>query len=272
MMAAMPDSRPSWVPPDIDLSTATLARVYDYMLGGAHNFAVDRAVAEQIERIVPGSTRTAWENRAFLRRAVRYCASQGIDQYLDIGSGIPTSGNVHEVARSLLPEARVVYVDIDSVAVIHSRSILADDELSGVVQGDLRAPEAILSDLVTQRLIDFERPVAVLLVALLHVVPDADHPAQLLTRLTSHTGSGSLLVISHFGRNYGTPEQVQALIEWSRGTTTPLLVREPAEILALLGQFTPVPPGLVPVHEWRPDQDGPASTRSAGYAVVGRKG
>jgi S-adenosyl methyltransferase len=267
----MVESRPPWVPPDIDLRTATLARVYDYMLGGAHNFAVDREVADRLERLVPGTIRSAWENRAFLRRAVLYCASLGIDQYLDIGSGIPTGGNVHEVARSVLPTARVVYVDLDPVAVLHSRAILTGDALTGVVQGDLRAPEAILDDPVTRQLIDFERPVAVLLVALLHVIPDSAHPAELLTRLTAGAGPGSHLVISHFGPNYGTPEQVQALVEWSRGTTTPMLARDPAELTALLGDFVPVPPGVVAVHEWKPDPDGPVSDHSGGYAVVARR-
>jgi len=267
----MAEPRPFWAPPDIDLSTATLARIYDYMLGGAHNFAVDREIADRIERILPGTTRTAWENRAFLRRAVRYCASQGIDQYLDIGSGIPTSGNVHEVARSVIPGARVVYVDIDPIAVIHSRAILAGDELSGVVQGDLRAPETILDDPATQRLIDFDRPVAVLLLALLHVIPEDDRPAQLVTRLTARTGPGSYLVISHFGHNFGTPEQVRTVLELSRDTTTPMVVRTPEEILGMLGDFTPVDPGAVPVHEWRPDPEGPPSNHSGGYAIVARK-
>jgi hypothetical protein len=272
MIPAMPEPRPSWAPPDIDLKTATLARVYDYMLGGAHNFAVDREVADQLERIVPGTARTAWENRAFLRRAVRYCASQGIEQYLDIGSGIPTGGNVHEVARSVLPTARVVYVDVDPVAVLHSRAILTGDELSGVVQADLRAPEAILADPITRRLIDFDRPVAVLLLALLHVIPDSDRPAEVLARLTEHARPGSHLVISHFGPNYGTPEQIELLLEISRHTTTPMVVREPAELAALLGDFVPLPPGVVQVHEWRPDPDGPLSHQSGGYGVVARRG
>ena len=272
MMAAMPEPRPTWAPPDIDLNTPTLARVYDYMLGGAHNFAVDRAVADQLERIVPGTARTAWENRAFLRRAVRYCASQGIDQYLDIGSGIPTGGNVHEIARSVLPTARVVYVDVDPVAVLHSRAILAGDELSAVVQADVRAPETILEDPATRRLIDFGRPVAVLLLALLHVIPDSDRPAEVLARLTEHARPGSYLVISHFGRNYGTPEQVDLLLELSRHTTTPMVVREPEELVALLGDFVPLRPGVVQVHEWRPDPDGPRSHQSGGYGIVARRG
>ncbi|WP_028936771.1 SAM-dependent methyltransferase [Pseudonocardia spinosispora] len=255
---------------DIDVNTATLARIYDYMLGGAHNFAVDREAADRIERAVPGTIRTAWENRAFLRRAVQFCTAQGIDQFLDIGSGIPTEGNVHEIARSVNPDARVVYVDLDPVAVMQSRTILEGDELSGVVNADLRQPEAILDDPATRSLIDFDRPVAVLLVALLHVIPDSDGPAELLSRLTAHTVPGSCLVLTHFSSNYGTPEQVEALLELTRNTTTPLLIREPDEILALLGDFVPTPPGLVPVHEWRPEQE-TGTAQSSGYAVVARK-
>lgn len=255
---------------DIDVSKPTLARIYDFMLGGAHNFAVDREVAARMERTVPGTIRTAWENRAFLRRAVRFCTDQGIDQFLDIGSGIPTEGNVHEVARSANPDARVVYVDLDPVAVMQSRTILEGDELSGVVNADLRHPEAILDDPITRRLIDFERPVAVLLVALLHVIPDADDPAALLSRLTARTVPGSFLALTHFSSNFGTPEEVASLLELTRNTTTPLLIREPAEILPLLGEFVPLDPGLVPVHQWWPEQE-TGIAQSSGYAVVARK-
>jgi len=270
-MEAMAEEHDDHAIPNIDLSRATLARVYDYMLGGAHNFAVDRAVAERIERAVPGTFRTAWSNRAFLRRAVRYCTEQGIDQFLDIGSGIPTKGNVHEIARAELPRARVVYVDVDPVAVMHSRTILASDELCGVVQADLREPETILNDPVTSRLIDFDRPVAVLMIALLHVVPDGWGPAELVSRLTARTTTGSHLALTHFSTNYGDDAQIAAAIAWSQGTTTPLVMREPAAILSLLGEFVPVEPGLVPVHEWRPDATPLPEEQSSGYGIVARK-
>ena len=269
----MADDQRGWAPSDIDLNTATLARIYDFMLGGAHNFAVDREFAERIEATVPGSARTAWANRAFLRRAVQYCAARGIDQFLDIGSGIPTEGNVHEVARAVNPRARVVYVDLDPVAMMQSRAILADDELAGVVNADLRDPEAILADPDTQRLIDFDRPVAVLLVAILHVIPDADRPSELLARLTAPTAPGSHLVITHFSTNYGTADEVRSLLELSRDTTTPMVVRDPTEIRALFGEFVPVEPGVVPIHEWRPDPDSsPGEAQSSGYAGVARTG
>lgn len=267
----MADERPDAATPDIDLNTPTLARIYDYMLGGAHNFAVDREVAERIERTVPGSFRTAWSNRAFLRRAVHYCARQGIDQFLDIGSGIPTKGNVHEVARAVIPEARVVYVDVDPVAVMQSRTILAADARCGVVNADLRDPGSILSDPITRRLLDLDRPVAVLMVALLHVIPDSAGPAGLVARLTAPAVPGSHLVVSHFSGIFGDDEQVAAALAWSQRTTTPLVAREPAAILALLGDFVPVSPGLVPVHEWRPDS-ATDTEQSSGYGVVARRG
>jgi hypothetical protein len=124
---------PSWVTADIDLRTPSVARVYDFLLGGMHNFAVDREMGRRLEREVPGTTRAAWAKRAFLQRAVRYCAGLGIDQYLDIGSGIPTEGNVHGVVREELPDARVMYVDIDPIAVLHGRALLADDPHCAVV-------------------------------------------------------------------------------------------------------------------------------------------
>ncbi|HEY2203976.1 MAG TPA: SAM-dependent methyltransferase [Pseudonocardia sp.] len=266
----MAEPRPEWATPDLDLSTATLARIYDYQLGGAHNFAVDREFADRIEEQLPGAARTAWQNRHLLRRAVRFCVEQGIDQFLDIGSGIPTQGNVHEVARELNPDVRVVYVDVDPIAVLHSRTLLDGDQRCGVVRADFREPDAILGDPVTRRLIDFDRPVAVLLIYLLHVIPDAAHPAELLARLTARTVPGSYLAITHFGPNFGSPEQIARILEWSRSTTTPVVMRTPEEVKALLGDFEPVPPGIVPLHEWRPDPDSDAA-RSGGYAVVARK-
>jgi hypothetical protein len=263
---------PSWVTADIDLRTPSVARVYDFLLGGMHNFAVDREIGRQLEREVPGTRRTVWANRAFLQRAVRYCANLGIDQYLDIGSGIPTEGNVHEVVREELPGARVVYVDIDPIAVLHGRALLAEDPLCAVVHADLHRPEEILAAPQTARLIDFTRPTAVLMVSLLDVFPDSDRPAELISRLTAPTASGSHLVISHFGSNYGTPAQVRSALEAAARTGTPGVCREPADLVALLGDFVPVPPGVVPMHAWRPDEEPrPNMTRSPGYAVVARK-
>jgi hypothetical protein len=265
-------SRPSWVTADIDLSTPSAARVYDFLLGGVHNFAVDREMGRRLERELPGSTRAAWANRAFLQRAVRYCAGAGVDQYLDIGSGIPTEGSVHEVAREERPDARVVYVDIDPIAVLHGHALLAEESGCAMVHADVHEPERILDAPETRELIDFTRPVAVLMVSVLEMVPDGDHPADLVARLTAPTVTGSHLVISHFGRNFGTPAQIRTALEAAARTRSPAVHREPEELIGLLGDFVPVPPGVVPLHEWRPDR-GPVGdpNRSHGYAVVARR-
>jgi hypothetical protein len=269
----MTEPLPSWVTADIDLGTPSGARVYDFLLGGMHNFAVDREMGRRLERELPGATRAAWANRAFLQRAVRYCASLGIDQYLDIGSGIPTEGNVHEVAREELPEARVVYVDIDPIAVLHGRALLDADPRCAAVHADLHEPDRILNAPETRELIDFSRPVAVLMVSILEMIPDTDRPAELVARLTAPAVSGSHLVISHFGRNFGTPDQVRTAVKEAARTSTPAVHREPEELVALLGQFVPVPPGVVPLHQWRPDHRvGADPDRSHGYAVVARRG
>jgi hypothetical protein len=263
---------PSWVTADIDLSTPSVARVYDYLLGGMHNFAVDRELGRRLERELPGTRQAAWANRSFLRRAVRYCAGLGIDQYLDIGSGIPTEGNVHEIAREVLPEARVVYVDIDPVAVLHGRALLADDPLCAAVHADLHQPDDILNAPETRELIDFDRPVAVLMVSIVELIPDADRPPELIARLTEPLVSGSHLVMSHFGRNFGTPAEIRAAMEAAAHMATPAVQREPAELIAMLGDFTLIEPGVVPLHEWRPDHDQIGEpVRSHGYALVARR-
>src|ERR1700759_21135 len=163
-----------WVPEGVDVSVPDASRVYDYALGGVHNFEVDRQFWDRAEAAFPGAARVARANRPFLGRAVRRLSELGIRQFLDIGSGIPTLGNVHEVAQEANPDARVVYVDIDPIAVEQSRSLLAGNPYARVIEGDLRDPEAILTHPEVLDLLDFTRPVAVLTVAVLHFVADAD--------------------------------------------------------------------------------------------------
>src|SRR6478672_8344901 len=167
-----PMSRPEWAPSGIDLSRPSAARVYDYYLGGSHNFAVDRKMADEAIRLWPELPAMMQANRSFLRRAVTYLSSQGISQFLDIGSGIPTVGNVHEIAQRENPTARVVYVDNDPVAVTHSRAILAQTAGATVIEADLRHPNEIVDDPQVRALIDASRPMALLLVAVLHFVPE----------------------------------------------------------------------------------------------------
>lgn len=254
------------------IERASAARIYDYLLGGSQNFAVDRAVAEQLLESMPDARTHAQANRAFLRRTVQFCAESGVSQFLDIGSGIPTLGNVHEVARGILPDARVVYVDIDPVAVEHGRAILAGDPGATVIEADLRDPDRILADPALRGLLDLERPVAVLLVAILHVIPDADRPYEIVARLRDHLAPGSLLAIAH-GSNDSRPEIGQRLTELSRQTTTPMTLRPRADIARFFDGFTLVDPGLVWVPEWRPDstdERDPHPERSSNLGGVGR--
>jgi len=265
-------SRPQWAPSGIDLSRPSAARVYDYYLGGSHNFAVDRKMADEAIRLWPELPAMMQANRSFLRRAVRYLASQGISQFVDIGSGIPTVGNVHEIAQHENPQARVVYVDNDPVAVTHSRAILAQTAGATVVEADLRHPDEILADPQVRALLDTGRPVALLLVAVLHFVPEQEDPYAAVTALCDGLPAGSHLVISHASSD-GQPDLAATHQQLYERTPTPMTMRTGEQIGAFFSRLEMVPPGLVPIPLWRPD-DGTASVASArmvGYAGVGRK-
>ncbi|MCM4078752.1 SAM-dependent methyltransferase [Paractinoplanes hotanensis] len=247
-----------WVPEGVDITVPDASRVYDYALGGVHNFAVDREFWHRAEKMFPDARLVARANRAFLGRAVRRLTGLGVRQFLDIGSGIPTLGNVHEVAQEADPEARVMYVDIDPIAVQQSRSLLAGNPYARVIQGDLRKPDDILYHPDVLDLFDFSEPVAVLTVAVLHFVPDSAGPAGILRRLGEPLVSGSHLVISHLGPD-ATPagraaqEQARRLYE---KTPTPVVIRTREQIAALIGgEFELLPPGVVGSAEWHPDPD-----------------
>jgi len=265
--------RPSWAPEDVDVDRPSAARVYDYFLGGAHNFAVDRQLAEAIAAMTPNIGDTMRANRAFLRRVVRFLVGTGITQFLDVGSGIPTVGNVHEVAQQDDPEVRVVYVDNDPVAVSHSRAILAGDARSAVVQADARDTDRILGDPETRRLLDPDRPVAVLLLGVLHFVPDADDPAGVVTRLRDAVAPGSHVALVNVTYEDQPPEVIEAQ-KLSGRTGTPIFLRSRAELLAQFDGLSLVEPGLVHLPLWRPDSpldvdDHPE--RFGALAGVGRK-
>ena len=266
--------RPSWAPAEIDLDRPSAARVYDYYLGGFHNFPADRQMAQEAIRMWPELPMMMRANRAFLRRAVRFAVAQGVTQFLDIGSGIPTVGNSHEIARQADSKSRVVYVDVDPVAVTHSRAILVGDVQTTVVHADLRDPERILDDESVRQLIDFDRPVAVLLVAVLHFVPDEDDPRAAISRLGEAVAPGSLLVISHASQD-GQPVLADSHQQLYARTPTPMTMRSQAEIRVLFDGFDPVDPGVVPIQEWRPDPHAEPtvnSERMVGFAGVGMKG
>jgi S-adenosyl methyltransferase len=265
--------RPSWVSEHVDFERPSAARVYDYYLGGSHNFAVDRRMARQAIELWPELPQIMQANRAFLRRSVRFLVRQGITQLLDIGSGIPTAGNVHEVAQAASPEVRVVYVDIDPVAVSHSRAILSGNQRADIVQADLRDVAAIFDDPRTKELIDPTQPLGVLMVAMLHFVPDEADPAAIVADYCARMAPGSYLAVSHASHD-GRPDQTESHAELYRRTATPMSMRSRREVEALLDGFDLVPPGVVYLPLWRPDSpadiDGHPE-RFTGYAVVGRR-
>jgi SAM-dependent methyltransferase len=265
-------TRPTWVPAGTDPDTPNAARVYDYYLGGSHNFEADREMARKAMELWPELPLIMRANRAFLRRAVQYVAEQGVSRFLDIGSGIPTFGAVHEIAREIDPRAQVVYVDRDPVAVAHSRLLLADDPLSQVVEADLRDPARLLAEPVVEELLRPGEPVAVLLVAVLHFITDDDDPEGLLRRLRDALPPGSYLVLSHASLE-GRPDQAGAHQDLYRRTPTPLTMRNRERITAFFDGFDLVEPGVVYLSEWHPET--PASVgahpeRMTGLAGVGR--
>jgi SAM-dependent methyltransferase len=267
------DRLPDWVPDGIDLNRPSAARMYDYYLDGAHNFAVDRELAAQALALFPDGRQIAQANRAFLNRAVRYLLSQGVRQFIDIGSGIPTAGNVHEIAQEHDPEARVLYVDHDPVAVAHSELMLRDNPGVRVLQADLRSPQDILAAPVLTEVLDLDQPVGVLMVAVLHFVSESDRPDDVLARFRDLLRSGSYLVISH-GTGEGRHDEVAKLRELYRSTPTPVTYRTRERIQTLFDGWDLVEPGIVWIPQWRPDWPddvGPDPASTVAAAAVGRK-
>ncbi|MGI5241273.1 SAM-dependent methyltransferase [Dactylosporangium sp. CA-139066] len=263
---------PEWVPDGVDITTPNAARVYDYTLGGFHNFEVDREFAEAAQRAWPGIFQLAHANRAYLGRAVQWLTDQGVRQFLDIGSGIPTLGNVHEVAQATAPEARVMYVDIDPVAVAHSRHILADNPRAGAISGDLRRPDEILSHPEVLAMIDFSEPVALLLMAVLHFVSDEDAPGAMIKRFDEATVSGSHVALSHGIPAEAKSEQQDQVRTLYRRTPTAVHLRTPEQVAALIDGWDLVAPGLVPITSWHPDPYEDEAPQPAVLAAVARKG
>jgi hypothetical protein len=260
-------------PVGVDVDTPSAARIYDYALGGAHNFAADRAAAEALFRALPDAPLVARSNRAFLQRAVRYCVQQGISQFLDLGSGIPTVGNVHEVAHEVDPQARVVYVDNDPVAVATTEQMLEDNPNATIVPADMRDADAVLNAPETRRMLDFTQPIGLMMVAVLHYVSVADDAAAIVARYTRALVPGSLLVISHTTED-PRPEVAAAIKKIFAETSTPVTHRSREEVAELLAGLELLPPGVVWTPQWHPSddteplQDSPE--RSATFAAVGR--
>lgn len=243
---------PDWVPPGAGTKRANAARVYDYLLGGCHNFLVDQDVGRAIVAVEPNSRAIGRANRAFLGRAVRFLAAEGIRQFLDIGSGIPAERNVHEVAQQAAPGARVVYADNDPVAVAHSEAILTGSPHAAVIEADLREPKTILLNATVRRLIDFGQPAGLLLVAVLHFLADTEEPWQVVATLRDALAPGSYLVVCH-GTDEGKPKVASAAEKvYNRNVSTSLHMRSREEILRFFDGFELVDPGLAAIPMWRP--------------------
>ena len=254
--------------PGNDPARPAAARIYDYLLGGKDNYAVDRTAAERVLAVAPDQRQLARANRAFAIRAVGALASAGIRQFVDLGTGFPTSPSVHEAARQADPGARVVYVDYDPLVHVHNTALLAQDNQVVSVRADIRQPETILGHPDVTRLIDFGQPVGVLCVAVLHLVPDAEDPAGIVARFRDHMGSGSYLALSQFAAD-SDPEAMAELRAVAAGTAVETYFRPRDAILRFFDGFELVPPGLTDVERWR--QDGAAPTRLKIAGAVGRK-
>jgi len=248
---------------DRSAKAATAARIYDVFLGGVHNFPADQEAARRVAAAMPAAPAMARANRAFLGRAVRFLADAGVRQFLDLGSGMPTQGNVHEIAQGIDPEARVVYVDIDPVAVSESQELLEGNDHATAIQADLRQPAAILDHPRVRKLLDFDRPVGLLLCAVLHFVPDDDQAYGLVSRFRAALAPGSWMVVSH-GANEGAAVTVTQAEHgeiqgvYGQRTATPAGGRSHEGVARFFGDADVVDPGIVWAPEWHPAPDDPA--------------
>ena len=260
-------------PPTFDTSVANQARIYDYLLGGKDNYAADRAAVDAVLKIAPELGFSARANRAFLGRVVRYLTAEaGIRQFLDIGTGIPTAGNTHQVAQAIAPEARVVYVDYDPVVLAHARALLTSHEAGATeyIDADLRDTDVILDQ--AARLLDFSKPVAVTLLMILHVLPDSDNPQALVAKVLDAMPSGSYLALSHLGAELLAGEAREGFENVvSRSAQQQYIGRSREEMTRFFEGMDLVEPGLVRVEEWRPDPDPGEEGRSALWCALARK-
>jgi hypothetical protein len=263
----------AWVPDSVDRDRPSGARIYDYFLGGGHNFAVDRAFAEKQLKIMPEARQGAIINRAFLRRAVLFLIEQGIRQFLDLGSGIPTVGNVHEIAQQADPACRVVYVDFDPVAAAHSRLILAGNDRAVMLQADLTDVSSVFGAEETRSMVDFSQPIGILAVTIGHHLSPEQDPVGVFGAYRDAVVPGSYLVISHGTADF-EPVKMGEVIRIARDASMGFYPRTRDEVLDLLAGFELVEPGLTSVSQWRPDRETDIASDPAArlaYAAVGRK-
>lgn len=270
-------ARENRVPEGIDTTIPSVARIYDYLLGGKDNFEVDRNAAAKFIELVPEVPRIAKANRQFLARCVRFLAEAGVRQFVDLGAGLPTPPNVHEVARQVSPDARVVYVDHDPVVLTYGNALLATDAGVTVIKGDVREPAEVLSHPELTKLIDFSQPVAVLILAVLHFISDEESPGQLVAGYRDRLPPGGYLVISagssdDDGGESVDPDVDRRLRELYSGAGTPIVGRSREQILEYFAGCELEEPGLVQLAQWRPDNWAEArKTRIHLLAGVGRK-
>lgn len=268
-------SKETWIPDNVAMDRPNPARIYDYNLGGYHNFEVDRIVAKKLDEIYPDMTLGSRANRAFLRRVVRFLAAQGMDQFLDVGSGLPTVGNVHETAQAANPAARVVYVDIDPVAVAHSIAILEGNPNATAIQADARLPHQILDHPEVKRLLDFRRPMGILVVGVLHFLVDDEEAYGAVHTLRDAAAPGSYVAISHLSYDEAPRETAERLDQLGARSSISARARSREEILPFFDGLAWVEPGLVRQPLWRPE--GPddlfldCPERVLGWGGVGRK-
>ncbi|MFI9012180.1 SAM-dependent methyltransferase [Actinosynnema sp. NPDC053489] len=260
---------PRWVSTSGDVERPNVARLYDYYLGGAHNFAVDREFADRSSSGIPTAAMVQ-HTRSFLRRAVRLCVAHGIRQFLDLGSGIPTAGNVHEVAQQADPTCRVVYVDNEPATVAHSRTMLRDNPGAAIAEADIRDVAAVLGAPEVRALLDLSRPVAVLMVAILPYLSDDDRPAELVARYRDVVADGSYLVLSHLTADE-QPELVRKVVEVAAETGSPLVARSKSAVEAMLDGFGLLDPGLVLATKWRGEGEPGTGAEAVSYGAVGVK-
>ncbi|MGP4115353.1 SAM-dependent methyltransferase [Streptomyces sp. 4N509B] len=248
---------PGYAPAEVDTSRPSVARVYDACLGGKDNYAVDQAVVAELREVAPSAVAAAHVNRAFLVRGVRYLAEQGIDQFLDIGSGLPTAQNTHQVAQAVNPDARVVYVDNDPIVRAHGQALLARNDSTRVVEADLLDVEGVLGHRNVTGFLDFSRPVALLMLAVVHHVRDEDDPHGMVADYVSHLAPDSHLFLSHACSSFFEAPAVQEDMARAQDVMVRALgrgyMREEAEIVALFDGLDLLEPGVVLLPRWRPE-------------------
>jgi hypothetical protein len=259
-------------PPEIDIKTAHVARVYNYWLGGKDHFAIDREAGDEAIRAYPDMYSSVRANRAFLKRTVQYLAAEaGIRQFLDIGTGLPSADNTHEVAQAIVPQSRIVYVDNDPIVLTHARALLTSgpEGVAAYLDADARDTGTILTE--AARVLDFGEPVAVMLIAILQLIGDEDDPYQLVARLMRAVPAGSFLVISHVPSDMqrqaaGVAEAASRLSQLMTQRVTP---RSRAQVTSFFDGLDLVEPGVVSIQQWRPDSE--AEARAGMWGGVGRK-